>query len=284
MDARFRSNLEMIGRNEPITKKAKFWQSYVRALKGSDDIKAPEHTHRPRGILRSEFPELHSWNPFGKSIYDDPIHAHDRIQTPGYRYLPVHREIYGYSPRQLYPHQYKPVERFIPAREWNAPKAWEDHLNRLADHDRLSSRVLPRGPIITSPLLARRSLPLTTKPVFDIHGNILDEPLPLYPMSVIRGTRPLSDLFEPSPSSPISSIVRDPWWHPQLAPYIPSYAQNSKTLPFYLRDSYLSPVKRNYLWSRHPLRPFASEPPSSSFFYYSQPVPVYHFTSPWYNK
>lgn len=31
-----------------------------------------------------------------------------------FRYLPMHREIYGYSPRQLYPHQYKPVERFTP--------------------------------------------------------------------------------------------------------------------------------------------------------------------------
>lgn len=115
MDARFRSNLDMIGRNEPITRKAKFWQSYVRALKGTDDIRAPEHTHRPRGIFRSDFPELHSpsW-PFGKSIFENPIHAADRINVPGYRYLPVHREIYGYSPRQLYPHQYKPVERFTP--------------------------------------------------------------------------------------------------------------------------------------------------------------------------
>lgn len=37
MDARFRSNLDMIGRNEPITRKAKFWQSYVRALKGKKE-------------------------------------------------------------------------------------------------------------------------------------------------------------------------------------------------------------------------------------------------------
>ncbi|KAL7292199.1 hypothetical protein TKK_0014152 [Trichogramma kaykai] len=139
MDARFRSNLEMIGRNEPITKKAKFWQSYVRALKGSDDIKAPEHTHRPRGILSSEFPELHSWNPFGKSIYDDPIHAHDRIQTPGYRYLPVHREIYGYSPRQLYPHQYKPVERFIPG----LPSEWT-MIKRLASLSDLRRQQISR--------------------------------------------------------------------------------------------------------------------------------------------
>jgi hypothetical protein len=26
--------------------------------------------------------------------------------------------------------------------------------------------------------------------------------------------------------------------------------------PFYLRDSYLSPVKRTYLWDKHPIRPF----------------------------
>lgn len=49
-------------------------------------MRAPEHTHRPRGIFRSDFPELHSasW-PFGKSIFDDPAHAADRINVPGYR-------------------------------------------------------------------------------------------------------------------------------------------------------------------------------------------------------
>lgn len=29
-----KQHLDMIGRNEPIQRKAKFWQSYVRALKG----------------------------------------------------------------------------------------------------------------------------------------------------------------------------------------------------------------------------------------------------------
>jgi len=53
---------------------------------GTDDIKAPEHTHRPRGIFRSDFPELHSTSwPFGKSIFENPIHAADRINVPGYR-------------------------------------------------------------------------------------------------------------------------------------------------------------------------------------------------------
>nr|XP_012140231.1 PREDICTED: uncharacterized protein LOC100882609 isoform X3 [Megachile rotundata] len=219
MDARFRSNLDMIGRNEPITRKAKFWQSYVRALKGTDDIRAPEHTHRPRSIFRSDYPELHSSWPFGKSIFENPLHAADRINLPGYRYLPVHREIYGYSPRQIYPHQYKPVERFTPG-------------NLLNDWDYL-------------PTLLRR--------------------------------KPLFDLLEPSPMAPVSAFTRDPWWYPAFAPYIPSYAQRST--PFYLRDSYLSPVKRSYLWSRHPIRPFGS-----LYYYYSKPVPRFHFTRPWYNK
>lgn len=30
----FKSHLEMIGRNESPSKKAKFWQSYIRSLKG----------------------------------------------------------------------------------------------------------------------------------------------------------------------------------------------------------------------------------------------------------
>lgn len=31
----FKNHLDMIGRNEPVSKKAKFWQSYVRSLKGN---------------------------------------------------------------------------------------------------------------------------------------------------------------------------------------------------------------------------------------------------------
>ncbi|XP_063228707.1 uncharacterized protein LOC134534296 isoform X2 [Bacillus rossius redtenbacheri] len=130
-----RNHLDMIGRNEPIQRKAKFWQSYVRALKGTDDMRAPDRiTPRPRGIFRpllplsSEFPELSSSWPYSKSIYDDPTSPHDRITVPGYRYLPVHREIYGYSPRNLYP---RPV-----LAPYDHDKAWQDHLKKLADIDR----------------------------------------------------------------------------------------------------------------------------------------------------
>lgn len=32
----FKQHLEMIGRNETPSKKAKFWQSYIRSLKGNN--------------------------------------------------------------------------------------------------------------------------------------------------------------------------------------------------------------------------------------------------------
>ena len=68
--------------------------------------------------------------------------------------------------------------------------------------------------------------------------------------------RPLSELFEPSTSLPMSRLARDPWWwdYPSLRPYTLPYGWNKS--PFYLRDSYLSPVKRTYLWGQHPIRPF----------------------------
>ncbi|XP_026477824.1 uncharacterized protein LOC113383780 [Ctenocephalides felis] len=112
----FKNHLDMIGRNETASKKAKFWQSYVRSLKGSDDIRAPESAYRPRSAFRplSSFPEFTSTWPLSRSIYDDPSHAAERITVPGYRYLPIHRETYGYSPRDLYPHRYDGLDRYRP--------------------------------------------------------------------------------------------------------------------------------------------------------------------------
>jgi hypothetical protein len=67
--------------------------------------------------------------------------------------------------------------------------------------------------------------------------------------------RPYSDLFNPSPSSPISRVTRDPWWHDTygLKPF--GYTPRSVlTYPSALRNSYLSPVRNSYLWGKHPLR------------------------------
>jgi len=94
----FRNHFDMISLNEPVTHKAKFWQSYVRALKGTEDMRADDGKLRLRPRALSEFPD------FGRSMFDDRYASdpNSRISTPGYRYLPISRETYGYSPRPIY--------------------------------------------------------------------------------------------------------------------------------------------------------------------------------------
>lgn len=65
---------------------------------GQDDIRA--HESPKSKTWRSEF------SPVFKSIYDEPSTASERITGAGYRYLPVHRDTYGYSPRAIYSHHY----------------------------------------------------------------------------------------------------------------------------------------------------------------------------------
>lgn len=86
---------------------------------GSQDIRASDPIYsRPRGIFRpiSDLPELGSSWPFGKSIYDDPSAAAERIHVPGYRYDPLHRDTYGYSPRAIFPHNYGSLDRYRPGK------------------------------------------------------------------------------------------------------------------------------------------------------------------------
>uniref|UniRef100_U5ECP8 Putative myofilin n=1 Tax=Corethrella appendiculata TaxID=1370023 RepID=U5ECP8_9DIPT len=120
----FKSHLAMIGLNETPNKKAKFWQSYIRSLKGSDDIRAHERYEYRRPF---SYIELESDT------------ANGRVQLPGYRYLPVHRETYGYSPRPIY--TYGPHTSYRPSsshrdRVLDAEKAWQDHLDRMREIDR----------------------------------------------------------------------------------------------------------------------------------------------------
>jgi len=123
----FKQHLQMIGYNETPNKKAKFWQSYVRSLKGSDDIRAHEASRWDR-------------RPFAH-LFEDVEIPHHRILVPGYRYLPVHRETYGYSPRPIYPHNYQYSDKLRPAllkarTAVDAERAWNDYLDRLKDIDR----------------------------------------------------------------------------------------------------------------------------------------------------
>lgn len=116
----FKQHLAMIGFNETPNKKAKFWQSYIRSLKGSEDIRA----HENRDDFRTPF-----------TIYDEPSTAAGRITVPGYRYLPVHRETYGYSPRNIYSRpSHRPVS--LNKAPVNAQQAWDDHVDRMKELER----------------------------------------------------------------------------------------------------------------------------------------------------
>jgi hypothetical protein len=99
--ASFRQHFDMIGMHEPVQRKAKFWTSYVRALKGTEDMRADELPSRRRPF--SEMPDVFP------RMFDDMLptpsteDANARIRAPGYRYQPVSRETYGYSPRAIQP-------------------------------------------------------------------------------------------------------------------------------------------------------------------------------------
>merc|ERR1712033_75724 len=107
-------SLDSYTQNIPLTQKARFWSNYVSALKGSQDLRAPDEarirTIHPSIIetLPNEYPDLkHEFGKLESQMFDNPRRrgaepltpvlpdAHDRIFTLGYTYCPVHTEIYG---------------------------------------------------------------------------------------------------------------------------------------------------------------------------------------------
>uniref|UniRef100_A0A1I8Q2Y2 Myofilin n=1 Tax=Stomoxys calcitrans TaxID=35570 RepID=A0A1I8Q2Y2_STOCA len=326
----FKNHLEMIGRNESPSKKAKFWQSYIRSLKGSEDIRAHE---TPRAG-RSYSSYLDAPSTF-RSIYDEPATANERVQSHGYRYLPVSRDTYGYSPRAIYDHHYS---RTIPA-NYDAERAWNDHLKRMQEIERrypsrygLYLKDKPLTPNALVPLeyepedkllqelnKARRSPspaaparitragsepyvpppaywsgpsassgPAARAPsLFDRAPSVFDRAASLAPFTrpLFRASslEPLDELFarlpifhprnrfrdmlEPNPHTPISAFTRDPfWWDIEdLAPFragspfralsVPRATSMPRASSPMTRDSFLSPVKNRYLWTKHPVRP-----------------------------
>eukprot|EP00093_Oithona_nana_P006949 06949.XXX_400589_401789_1 [CDS] Oithona nana genome sequencing. len=107
-------HLDLYTSNSALTHKAKFWCNYVGALKGSQDLRAPEEavirTLHPSIVetLPEDFPDLkHEFSRLESQMFDRPKRpglvpltpvlpdANDRILTPGFNYNPVHTEIYG---------------------------------------------------------------------------------------------------------------------------------------------------------------------------------------------
>jgi len=301
-DARFKQHFDMISLNEPVTRKAKFWQSYVRALKGQDDMRAEDSlARRPRPRLLSEFPSF-----IRSPIFDDlnPYSGdpHTRIFAPGYRYLPVSRETYGYSPRNLSgldrPSNYRPRPDLragsVPPRASSVPPF---------DLDSFRGSSVPRGRSVSpfrapsvppfrasspirgsSPIRASSVPPQADSdlPYWYTHNPRAYYPYASrYPLSYWRPSswdtsdtptarpylgdlyspggyryRPYLDMLEPSPYLPVTAVTRNPWWYDAYGLKPISYIPRSVlTYPSALRNSYLSPVRNNYVWSRHPLRP-----------------------------
>lgn len=73
----------------------------MRALKGTEDMRADEGSLAPRRRPFSEMPDVFP------RMFDDMLptasteDANTRVRAPGYRYQPVSRETYGYSPRPI---------------------------------------------------------------------------------------------------------------------------------------------------------------------------------------
>lgn len=97
--------------NQNIKTKQKKNSSLIKWINiiGSDDIRAQDSPTRRTYKPLSGYPEF---TPSFRSIYDEPSTAAERITGSGYRYMPVHRETYGYSPRAIYAHHYGRPSKF----------------------------------------------------------------------------------------------------------------------------------------------------------------------------
>ncbi|XP_043070796.1 uncharacterized protein LOC6568308 isoform X5 [Drosophila grimshawi] len=178
----FKNHLEMIGRNESPSKKAKFWQSYIRSLKGSEDIRAHETPRASRPY--SSYLDT----PTYRSIYDEPATANERVQSSGYRYLPVSRDTYGYSPRAIYDHHYSRTK-----------KAWNDHLKRMQEIER---RYPSRYGLYLrdKPLTPNSLVPLEYEPEDKLLTELNKARRSASPFRPSRSTRAGSEPYVPPPS------------------------------------------------------------------------------------
>ncbi|XP_063704460.1 uncharacterized protein LOC134833900 [Culicoides brevitarsis] len=85
----FHQYLEMIGRNEPHTHKARFWTSYVRGLGGAEEFIAG---NKKKCNKRCRPWECQSCNQ-EKTV-------REKVREPDYHYAPLSRSTYGHSPRK----------------------------------------------------------------------------------------------------------------------------------------------------------------------------------------
>ncbi|XP_054264594.1 uncharacterized protein LOC128987657 isoform X2 [Macrosteles quadrilineatus] len=291
-----KQHLDMIGRNEPVQRKARFWQSYVRALKDEPQYLAEDewdaHARRLEAIdellpLKYRYPHYYRPSsarsasvpppPRSASVPPTTLRALSRARstTPAPPHL---RDIVEEKPSSLYSYSGQKLNESSFDSSFSKAVTSYSKSSSSSSSNTITKRTTSYIPI--------RSTRINSEIIHAYLGrndvyNWPDDEFPGEPLyhrpyygSYVR--RPLAELLEPSYHLPRSRITRDPWWYdyPSLKPYSPynrypytslrypyshvssPYVSRWYYSPYYLRDSYLSPIKRTYLWNYHPIRPF----------------------------
>jgi len=219
--------------DQTLKDRSRFWTWYMRGLHGDMDTRY----EGDRRLARDRAAAL----------------APKATTEAGFNFKPMASNTYGYHPKGV-GYLAKPAsapESSItldkPRKDWSTPLKNLDDVMALRE-PRSSS--VPRRPMIPASHL--RHLPIDA----DLEG-LLNRP-PLWPRRGVanRLWRPHLFLDDTILGKP-SFWINDPWWHkyPELRPL--DLATSWSRGPSALRNSYLSPVKRTFVWrSAHPLRPY----------------------------
>jgi len=215
--------------------RSRFWTWYMRGLHGDMDTRYEGDRRLARERAAALGPKTSTEN--------------------GFNFRPLASNTYGYHPKGV-SHLSKPaaapettVDLDNPRKDWSTPLKNLDDLMLMRDNEPPCDSAR-RRPLPSSAALRRQAL-----------DDELDGLLRRFRMWPRRGVanrlwRPHLFLDDDALLPP-SVLINDPWWHkyPELRPL--DLATSWSAGPPALRNSYLSPVKRTYLWrSAHPLRPY----------------------------
>lgn len=221
--------------DQNLKDRSRFWTWYMRGLHGDMDT-------RYEGDRRSS-------SRASLQVRTTDPNAH------GFNFRPLASNTYGYHPKGVTTRS-RPSAGLAAVAALNEPDfapldkrpEWSTPLKSLDD------MMLLRDPHVRSASLPRRPIRSSIDPALD---DLINRHRPLWPRRGLfnRLWRP-SLFWDDDALLKPGSWINDPWWHkyPELRPLdlaVPSYTRTEPGL----RKSYLSPVKRTYVWGYHPLRP-----------------------------
>ncbi|KAK4003498.1 uncharacterized protein LOC116920798 isoform X1 [Daphnia magna] len=234
------------GPDQTLKDRSRFWTWNMRGLHGDMDT-------RYEGDRRSSTTS----GPQGRHLYTSS-------EPSGFNFRPLASNTYGYHPKGVSLHrrpdaglaaQHALAHETAPVLDSKRPN-WSTSLKPLDDvmlmREPRSASVPPRRSMLP-PSSSLRGMPID--PALD---DLL-KPRVILPRRGLanRIWRPSLFLDDDALLKP-SSWINDPWWHkyPELRPLDLATVPWTRP-PSNFRSSYLSPIKRTYVWGyRHPLRPF----------------------------